>query len=73
MGSLLEFDSDETITREAAAERLRTLADHLARHNDVEFVRDGQRYVVDVADRVRFELELELDDDENELEITVSW
>ncbi len=73
MSSLIELETSATITREQAAAHLRTLADHLERHNDVEFVRDGRRYTVDVADEVRFEIELEVDDDGNELEIEISW
>jgi len=73
VSSLIELETSATITREQAAAHLRTLADHLERHNDVEFVRDGRRYTVDVADEVRFEIELEVDDDGNELEIEISW
>jgi amphi-Trp domain-containing protein len=73
VSSLFELDSSATITREQAAAHLRTLADHLERHNDVEFVRDGLRYTVDVADEVKFEVELEVGDDGNELEIEISW
>ena len=73
MSSLIEFDTSATITREQAAAHLRTIADHLERHNDLEFVRDGRRYTVDVADEVKFELEVEVGDDGNELEIELSW
>ena len=73
MSSLIEFETSATITREQAAAHLRTLADHLARHNDVEFVKDGLRYTVDVADEVKFEIELEIGEDGNELEIEISW
>jgi amphi-Trp domain-containing protein len=73
MSSLIELETGATITRERAAAHLRTLADHLERHNDVEFVSDGRRYTVDVADEVKFEVELEVGDDGNELEIEISW
>jgi amphi-Trp domain-containing protein len=73
VSSLIEFEASATITREQAAAHLRTLADHLARHNDVEFVRDGRRYTVDVADEVKFEIEFEIGEDGNELEIEISW
>lgn len=73
MSSLIELSTSATITREQAAEHLRTIADHLERHNDVEFTRDGQRYTVDVADEVEFEVELEIGADGNELEIEISW
>ena len=73
MSSLIELSTSATITREQAAAHLRTIADHLERHNDVEFTRDGQRYTVDVADEVEFEVELEIDADGSELEIEISW
>lgn len=73
MSSLIELETGATITREQAATHLRTLADNLERHNDVEFVRDGRRYTVDVADEVKFEVEFDVDDDGNELEIEISW
>jgi len=73
MSSLIELEIGATITREQAAAHLRTIADHLERHNDVEFVSGGRRYTVDVADEVKFELELEVGDDGNELEIEISW
>jgi amphi-Trp domain-containing protein len=72
VSSLIEFDTSATITREQAATHLRTLADHLERHNDVEFVSDGRRYKVDVADELKFEIELEVGNDGNELEIEIS-
>jgi amphi-Trp domain-containing protein len=73
VSALIEFDTGSTITREQAAAHLRTIADHLDRHNDLEFVRDGRRYTVDVADDVKFEVEVEIGDDGNELEIELSW
>lgn len=73
MSSLLEFETSTTISREQAAAHLRTLADHLERHNDLEFVRDGRNYTVDVADEVKFEVEIEVGEDGSELEIELSW
>jgi amphi-Trp domain-containing protein len=73
VSSLIEFETGATITREQAAAHLRTLADYLERHNDVEFVSGGRRYTVDVADEVNFEIELEVGDDGSELEIEIGW
>ena len=73
MSSLFEIGSATVITREQAAQHLRTIADQLERHNDLEFSRDGQRYTVDVADQVKLEVELEIDSDGSELEIEISW
>ena len=69
---LFEIDKTETVTREEAAARLRDLADALARHNEVEFVRGDHRITVDVPDRVQLKVELEIGD-EGELEIELNW
>lgn len=69
----LEFEAEETLRREEAADRLRAIADELARHNELPFVRGGIRYTLRVPDEVRFELEIEVDDDESEIEISISW
>ena len=77
---LLEIKEKHHLTREEAAAWLRELADSLARHNEVEFVRHGVivRYgtrsaTVDVADQVKLKVELEIEDDESELEVKISW
>lgn len=69
---LFEIDHTQTVTREEAAARLRALADSLARHNSVEFLRSGHRITVDVPDRVELAVEVEIDD-EGELEIELKW
>lgn len=70
---LLEIEEKRTMRREEAAEQLRRLADALARHNSVEFLRDGLRFTVEIPDRVEVEVELELDDGGGSLEIELSW
>ena len=70
---LVEFEEKRQLSREEAAGVLRTLADQLARHNDLEFSREGLRYTVDVPDTVEMEIEIEIGTDESELEITISW
>ena len=50
------MDETRTMTREAAAAKLRALADSLAKHNSVEFERDGGRITVAVPDEVEIEL-----------------
>jgi amphi-Trp domain-containing protein len=69
---LFEYESKQRVSREDAAAVLRELADSLARHNDLEFTRDGLRYVVDVADMVDLEVEIEIGD-KNSLEVEISW
>lgn len=70
---VIEHTSEERIGREAAAGRLRELADQLARHNEVAFVREGIRYSVKVPDEVTFSLEIEVGDDGSEIEVEISW
>jgi amphi-Trp domain-containing protein len=69
---LFEMDETQTMTREEAAARLRALADSLAKHNSVEFTRQGGRVTVAVPDEVRLKVEVELGDD-NEIEIELTW
>ena len=61
---LLEVTESTTLRREAAADRLRELADPLARHNEV--------YSVDVPDEVQLKVEIELGE-ESEIEVEISW
>ena len=70
---LMEITEKDRLGREEAAARLHALADALARHNDVEFVRGGMRFKVHVPDEVDFKLEIEIEDDERELEIEIKW
>lgn len=74
MADLVEIKQQERLSREQAAERLRTLADQLARHNHVEFERGGVTVRARIPDEVDLEVELELSDDgSGELEIELSW
>ena len=69
---LFEHETEQTMTREQAAQRLREIADQLSRHNEVRVDFEGRPVVAQVPDRVEFEVELELGD-ESELEISISW
>ena len=68
---LFEIDTTETMGREAAAAKLRALADSLERHNGVEFLNAGKTVTVKVPE-VQLKVEVELGD-ENELEIELRW
>lgn len=70
---LIEHTTQERLRREDAADRLRALADQLARHNEVEFSRDGLRFKVRVPDEVSFSLEIEVKDDQSEIEVELKW
>jgi amphi-Trp domain-containing protein len=69
---LIEVTQREVLSREAAAARLRQLADQLARHNEVGFVQEGIRYTIAVPDEVRLKVEIEIGD-EPEIEIELTW
>jgi amphi-Trp domain-containing protein len=70
---LIEIADRERLSREDAAARLRSLADALARNNEVEFERGGMRITVHVPDEVNLKLEIEVGDEESELEIELTW
>jgi amphi-Trp domain-containing protein len=70
---LVEIKQVDRVGREEAAKRLRDLADQLARHNDVEFERDGVTFKVHVPDELQLKVELEIEDDGSELEIELTW
>jgi len=69
---LMEHEKKERLSREQAAQRLRELADQLARHNEVSFVREGKTLSVKVPDQVELKLEVEVGE-ESEIEIELSW
>jgi amphi-Trp domain-containing protein len=69
----LEISLKERLSREQAAGRLRALADDLARHNEVQFERDGTRVKLRVPDEIELKVELEVEDGGTELEIELSW
>jgi amphi-Trp domain-containing protein len=71
--ALIEHSSQEKMGREAAAQRLRDLADELARHNEISFEKEGRRYTVAVPDEVTLTLEVEVGGDENEIEVEITW
>jgi amphi-Trp domain-containing protein len=70
---LVEIKQKERLRREEAAARLRDLADQLARHNDLEFERDGISFKVHVPDEVQLKVEFEVEDDGSELELELTW
>jgi amphi-Trp domain-containing protein len=70
---LVEIKQHERLGREEVAQRLRTLADQLSRHNDLEFERDGMSFKIRVPDEVRLKVEFELEADGSELEIELTW
>jgi amphi-Trp domain-containing protein len=70
---LMELKDRETLSREAAAARLRAIADELASGNDIVMQRDNLRFVAHVPDEVNLKIEFEVADDETEFEIELTW
>ena len=70
---IFKVEQKERVSREEVAARLRTLADMLARHNDIEFHRGGMHIKIPVPDEVNLKIELEVETDERELEIELTW
>jgi amphi-Trp domain-containing protein len=70
---LLEIEEKREMRREEAAKLLHSIADSLARQNDLEFTREGIKITVDVPDQVEVELELEVGDDGTSFEIEINW
>ena len=69
---LIEHENKQRVRREEAAQRLRNLADQLARHNELSFVRDGKQVTVRVPDEVDLKVEVEVGT-ESEIEVEISW
>jgi amphi-Trp domain-containing protein len=69
---LIEIAAESVMRREEAAARLRALADQIARHNQVEFSREGLRFTVRIPDEIKVKLEIEVGE-ESEIEIELSW
>jgi amphi-Trp domain-containing protein len=70
---IFQVETKERLRREEAAERLRGLADMLARHNNVEFERGDIRFAVHIPDELSLKIELDVETDERELEIELTW
>ncbi|MEH6583331.1 MAG: amphi-Trp domain-containing protein [Halioglobus sp.] len=70
---IMEISEKRSMGREEAAKLLHELADSLARHNEVEFTRNGIQFHINVPDQVTVELELEVESDESSIEIEISW
>lgn len=70
---LIELSEKRALRREEAAQVLRELADALARHNALDFLKDGIKLQVRVPAEVELEVEVEIESDESSLEIEISW
>lgn len=71
---LIEHEDEQRMSREAAADRLRDIADQLSRHNQIAVDLNGLKTTVKVPGEVTFSLEVELGEDgSGEIEVEISW
>ncbi len=70
---MIEHETEETLSREAAAQKLRELADELSKHNEVPFERGGLKFSVKVPNQVTYSLEIEVEEDGGEIEVEIKW
>ncbi|MDH3299187.1 MAG: amphi-Trp domain-containing protein [Acidimicrobiia bacterium] len=70
---LIEFESEQSMTREEAAAELHKLADALARNNQVQFVKGNLKHTVRVPSPVTVEYEVEVGADGGKIEFEISW
>lgn len=70
--NLIEHEFEEHLRREEAADRLRAIADQLARQNEISFQRNGVTHTVKVPDDITFQFEVEIGE-ESEIEISLKW
>ena len=70
---LIETETEETLSREAAAQKLRDLADQLSRQNQVSFTKGGLKHTVKVPATVQLSVEIEVTDEGGEIEVEITW
>lgn len=70
---LFEVETVEKLSREAAAQKLRDLADQLSRQNSVSFTKGGLPMTVKVPKEVTLSVEIEVGDDGGEIEVEITW
>ena len=73
MSELFETETEETLSREAAAQKLRDLADQLSRQNQVAFTKGGLKHTVKVPGTVTLSVEIEVTDEGGEIEVEITW
>lgn len=71
---LFEHETEEFMTREQAAKKLRELADAIERQNEVRVQAGDQNVTVDVPDTVSYEYEIEVKQGgKSEIEVKLAW
>ena len=70
---MTEFNQDERLSRQEAAERLIDIAYALTAGGPLELIAAGRRITVPVEKELRFERRLTSNGDRVELELELSW
>ena len=70
---LIETETEEELTREAAAAKLRAIADQLSKQNQISFSKGGLPMSVKVPSKVKLSVEVEITDEGGELEVEITW
>ena len=70
---IFEISDKKKMSREEAADLLRTIADSLGRQNALDLTRDGKKLHIKVPNEVTVEVEVEIESDESSLEIEINW
>ena len=70
---ILEISDKKKMSREEAADLLRTIADSLARQNALNLNSKGKKLHIKVPNEVTIEVEVEIESDESSLEIEINW
>jgi amphi-Trp domain-containing protein len=70
---IFEISDKKKMSREEAADLLRTIADSLSRQNALDLTRDGIKLHIKVPNEVTVEVEIEIESDESSLEIEINW
>jgi amphi-Trp domain-containing protein len=70
---LIEIEDSATLSREAAADRLRAIADQLSRHNELAWDQGGLKMSAKVPSEVELTVEIEITADGGELEVEITW
>ena len=70
---MTEIEWERKLSREQAAELLRSLADGLAGGGEVELEQDGFELKVAVGDEIEVEIEVGLDEGKTEVELELKW
>jgi amphi-Trp domain-containing protein len=70
---ILEVETEEELTREAAAAKLRAIADQLSKQNQVSFTKGGLPMSAKVPAKVKLSVEIEITDEGGELEVEITW